>query len=203
MQTSPTVIVVDTSQNRWNERRAVAPSTPSDWLFDSLLTQVHRAGETGLPIALVASSHTLRAIQGHVGAMRITLASHDQVGQEGLAGALRIGVQACSTSPGWILLPSDVPMLNPATLSELSALLGQHPVTYVTHRGGVNLPMGFAPELFSELMRIHTNRELMRLVNRYPSRALEVPEPDLRPRESGLVDAPLPHLHRHSNALKG
>lgn len=203
MQTSPTVIVVDTSQNRGDERRTVAPSTLSDWLFDSLLTQVHRAGETGLPIALVASSHTLRAIQGHVGSMCITLAPHDQPPQEGLAGALRIGVQACSTSPGWILLPSDVPMLNPSTLTDLSTLLAQHPVSYVTHRGGVNLPMGFAPELFSELMRIHTNRELMRLANRYPSRALEVPEPDLRPREPGLVDAAMPHLPRHSNAFKG
>lgn len=203
MQTSPTVIVVDTSQNRGDARRTVAPSTLSDWLFDSLLTQVHRAGETGLPIALVASSHTLRAIQGHVGSMCITLAPHDQPPQEGLAGALRIGVQACSTSPGWILLPSDVPMLNPSTLTDLSTLLAQHPVSYVTHRGGVNLPMGFAPELFSELMRIHTNRELMRLANRYPSRALEVPEPDLRPREPGLVDAAMPHLPRHPNAFKG
>lgn len=199
MHTSPTVIVVDTSKNRWHDRDDLG--TPAAWLFSSLLTQVHRAADAGLPVALVAASPTLRAIQNHVGQAPITLAAQDHVTQDGLAGAFRIGVQACSSSQGWILLPSDTPMLNPSTLTALSELLEQHPVAYVTHRGSACMPMGFGQELFSELMRVSSNRELQRLVNRYPSRALEVREPDLLASASCMDEAPMP-LRHSANALK-
>lgn len=199
MHSAPTVIVVDTTQDRGASLEG--PPSPPPWLFDSVLTQIHRVMAAGLPLALVASTSTLKGVAPHLGSMPITLAAQDNpLMQDDMAGALRTGVQACASSRGWILLPSDVPMLHPGTLKELSGSLMQHPVAYITHRGRVGMPMGFGQELYSELVRIDSNRALQRLVNRYPSRALDLDAHEL---EAGDRPIDARNLRQRAGAFKG
>lgn len=176
MHTAPTVIVLATAPTH---RAATAPAEgASAWLFHGLLTQLARAADSGLPVALVASSATLEAVRQALPQSRITHSPLDNpMPGGGLAEALRAGVQTCATSQGWIMLPAHLPMLQPATLREMGTLLRLHPVVYASHQNQPGMPIGFGPELFSELIRAASDRELQRLLNRYPSRAVEVDDP--------------------------
>jgi molybdenum cofactor cytidylyltransferase len=176
MHTAPTVIVLATAPTH---RAATAPAEgASAWLFHGLLTQLARATDSGLPVALVASSATLEAVRQALPQSRITHSPLDNpMPGGGLAEALRAGVQTCATSLGWIMLPAHLPMLQPATLREMGTLLHLHPVVYASHQSQPGMPIGFGQELFSELMRAASDRELQRLINRYPSRAVEVDGP--------------------------
>lgn len=176
MHTAPTVIVLATAHPN---RAATAPAEgTSAWLFHSLLTQLARATDSGLPVALVAPSATLEAVRQAMPHSRITHSPLDTpMPGFGLAEALRAGVQTCATSQGWIMLPAHLPMLQPTTLREMGTLLRMHPVVYASHKNQPGMPIGFGQELFSELIRATSDRELQRLINRYPSRAVEVDDP--------------------------
>ena len=133
MHTAPTVIVLATAHPN---RAATAPAEgASAWLFHSLLAQLARAADSGLPVALVAPSATLEAVRQAMPHSRITHSPLDNpMPGFGLAEALRAGVQTCATSQGWIMLPAHLPMLQPTTLREMGTLLRMHPVVYASHK---------------------------------------------------------------------
>lgn len=173
MHTAPTVIVLAPAQQSREPPTSAGDASP--WLFHSLLTQIARAFDSGLPVALVAPSATIDAVR-HARPHNIVIPSPMEaaVPEGGLVEALRAGVQTCATSPGWIMLPAQMPTLQADTLREIGAQLSLHPVAYASHQSRPGMLIGFGPELYSELMRIGSDRELQRLINRYPSRAVEV-----------------------------
>lgn len=173
MHTAPTVIVLAPAQQRREPPTSSGDASP--WLFHGLLTQVARAIDSGLPVAVVAPSATLEAIQrARPQDSLIHSPLETPVPEGGLAEALRVGVQTCATSPGWIMLPAQLPLLQADTLREIGAQLHFHAVAYASHQNQPGMPIGFGSELYSELIRVSSERELLRLINRYPSRAVEV-----------------------------
>ena len=52
---------------------------------------------------------------------------------------------------GWLVLPGDMPLVQPATLLAVARALDHHAVAYAQHRGRRGHPVGFAAELYSEL----------------------------------------------------
>lgn len=176
MHTAPTVIVLAPANARSEAQPPAEGASP--WMFHSLLTQLACAVASGLPVALVAPATTIEAVERAAPQGSITHSPLDSpLPGSGLAEALRAGIQTCATSPGWIMLPAHLPMFQPTTLREMGALLRLHPVVYASHQGQPGMPIGFGPELFSELIRANSERELQRLINRYPSRAVEVDDP--------------------------
>ena len=97
-------------------------------------------------------------------------------GSSGLGMGLSIasGVSASSTASGWLVLPADMPLVRPQTLQEVAARLAEHPVAYAQHKGRRGHPVGFAAELYTELVTLAGDEGARRLVARYPSWAVEV-----------------------------
>jgi molybdenum cofactor cytidylyltransferase len=92
----------------------------------------------------------------------------------GMGDSIAAGVAARADSPGWILLPADMPRVKPGTLQAVAQALADHPVAFAQHQGRRGHPVGFSPELYSELIGLTGDEGVRRLVARYPSHAVDV-----------------------------
>jgi len=92
----------------------------------------------------------------------------------GMGRSIAAGVSASPGAPGWLILPGDMPAVRPQTLLAVARELVHHPVAYAQHRGQRGHPVGFAAELYSELVALDGDEGARRLVARYPAHAVDV-----------------------------
>jgi molybdenum cofactor cytidylyltransferase len=92
----------------------------------------------------------------------------------GMGYSIAAGVSARPDAPGWLVLPGDMPMVQPATLLGVARALDHHPVAYAQHKGRRGHPVGFGAELYSELVTLAGDEGARRLVARYPAHGVEV-----------------------------
>jgi molybdenum cofactor cytidylyltransferase len=55
---------------------------------------------------------------------------------------------------GWLVLPGDLPLVQPATLRAVAKALGQHAVVVPVYQGERGHPVGFAAECGAQLMAL-------------------------------------------------
>jgi molybdenum cofactor cytidylyltransferase len=106
----------------------------------------------------------------------IVLPEADAAGQPGLGMGYSIsaGVNARPNASGWLVLPGDMPMVQPATLQAVARELAQHAVAYAQYKGRRGHPVGFSPELYSELATLSGDEGARRLIARYPAFGVEL-----------------------------
>jgi len=95
----------------------------------------------------------------------------------GMGASIAAGVAARPHARGWLVLPGDMPRVRPETLRRVAAELDRHPVAYAQHGGRRGHPVGFAAELYSELVQLSGDEGARRLVARYPAYGLELDDP--------------------------
>ena len=95
----------------------------------------------------------------------------------GMGDSIAAGVAARATSPGWLLLPADMPRVKAGTLQAVAQALSGHSVAFAQHQGRRGHPVAFSPELYSELIALTGDEGARRLVARYPSFAVDVNDP--------------------------
>jgi molybdenum cofactor cytidylyltransferase len=95
----------------------------------------------------------------------------------GMGHSIAAGVGAAGDADGWLILPADMPLIQPASVLAVAEALEQYPVCYAQHRGRQGHPVGFSTELYSELMALRGDEGARRIVGRYPSFAVEVDDP--------------------------
>ncbi len=98
-------------------------------------------------------------------------------GPLGMGYSIAAGVAARPQAAGWLVLPGDMPLVRPATLVAVAAGLAQSPVVYAQHGGRRGHPVGFAAELYSELVQLKGDEGARRVTARYPSVGLELGDP--------------------------
>jgi molybdenum cofactor cytidylyltransferase len=91
--------------------------------------------------------------------------------------SIAAGVAARPDAAGWLVLPGDMPMVASTTLVAVAQALEQHPVVFAQYRGRRGHPVGFAAELFSDLVQLSGDEGARRVVARYPSIGLELDDP--------------------------
>jgi molybdenum cofactor cytidylyltransferase len=92
----------------------------------------------------------------------------------GMGSSIAAGIAARPHARGWLVLPGDMPRVQPETLRRVAAELEHHPVAYAQHRGRRGHPVGFASELYSELVQLSGDEGARRLVARYPAYGVEL-----------------------------
>jgi molybdenum cofactor cytidylyltransferase len=92
----------------------------------------------------------------------------------GMGDSIAAGVAARADAPGWLMLPADMPRVQPSTLQQVAQALQTHAVAYAQYRGRRGHPVAFAAELFSELVALTGDEGARRLVARYPAQGVEV-----------------------------
>lgn len=97
----------------------------------------------------------------------------------GMGTSIAAGVRASADSAGWLVLPGDMPMVQPATLLAVARALDEHPVAYAQHGGRRGHPVGFAAELYPELTELSGEEGARRIIARYPAFAVDVDDPGI------------------------
>lgn len=149
---------------------------------DTVLAHTLRqAMAADLPLLVVTSSALAPLVRRHV-AMRdmLVLPDQDRLGRPaplGMGHSIAAGVAATGDAPGWLILPADMPMLQPSTLTAVAQGLAHDAITYAQYRGRRGHPVGFSAELFSELAGLQGDEGARRLLARYPAQAVEVDDP--------------------------
>lgn len=140
-----------------------------------LTTTVRHVRESGLPLTVVANTVWRAALLAAGVALNelVTLTAR----QTGLGLAIASGVTNRPNAAGWLVLPADMPAVAPDTLRKLARAVGEAPMVYPEHRGQRGQPMGFAGELCADLLRLTDDDSVRRLLARFPTLAVPVPDP--------------------------
>ncbi|HEX7748090.1 MAG TPA: nucleotidyltransferase family protein [Bordetella sp.] len=69
----------------------------------------------------------------------------------GMGDSIAKGVRATAQAPGWLILPADLPLVQPATLGLVAAGLAAHRVVVPHWRGSRGHPVGFDAQCFDAL----------------------------------------------------
>jgi molybdenum cofactor cytidylyltransferase len=91
--------------------------------------------------------------------------------------AVAAGVMGHPHASGWVVLPAAMGALKPETVLAVAQALHDNPAAYAQHSGRRGQPVGFAAELFSELVALSHFEGLRRLLARYPALGLELDDP--------------------------
>ncbi len=172
MATRPTLIVPAAGQGS----RFGGPQHKLAAEFDGrsvLAWTVLRAIESRLPL-LVVTTESLLPLVSPLLAPRDVLVISQAEALRGMGATIAAGVVERSGAPGWLVLPADMPLVRPASMLAVAAALEQHAVAYAQHRGRRGHPVGFAAELYSELIQLQGDEGARRVVARYPAHGVEL-----------------------------
>ncbi len=145
-----------------------------------LATTISNALATQLPVHVVTTEALAELVSHHVA--RRDMVVLPPVGSPasqglGMGYSIAAGVAARSDASGWLILPADMPMVQPSTLRQVADELDGHAIAYAQHRGLRGHPVGFAAELYSELVMLTGDEGARRLLARYPAHGVEVDDP--------------------------
>ena len=97
------------------------------------------------PLAgLRVRDHVLRSVQASGLPWHIVEREHTQhLAQAGMGDSIACGVAATAHAGGWLILPADLPLVQPTTLLAVAQALQQHPVVVPWYQGEKGHPVGF------------------------------------------------------------
>ncbi len=153
-----------------------------DPLLDTVLARtVAHALATELRVVVVTTPALAGSLEQLVAERDVVvlpeLDSQGRPSPVGMGHSIAAGVSASGDSEGWLILPADMPLLRPETMTAVAAALSSYPVAYAQYRGRQGHPVGFSAELFSELVDLHGDEGARRIMARYPSQAVDVDDP--------------------------
>lgn len=137
---------------------------------------LRHAVESQLPVVVVTTAARVDLVARQL-ARRDIVVLDDAEADKGMGHTIATGIAERSGAPGWLVLPGDMPLVRPGTLLAVAGALEQHPVAYAQHRGRRGHPVGFAAELYSELILLHGDEGARRLLARYPAHGVDVDDP--------------------------
>ncbi|MBJ7262825.1 MAG: NTP transferase domain-containing protein [Burkholderiaceae bacterium] len=89
---------------------------------------------------------------------------------DGMGDSIASGVRATANSAGWLILPGDLPLIEPATLRLMAQALERHAIVVPHHRGRSGHPVGFRAECGSTLQTLSGDQGAAGIVHTYRAR---------------------------------
>ncbi len=178
MLTKPTVLILAAPQPE--QARARADIGGALGALSALDTTLRRVLSSGMPLLLIApddQAHAALSLLPHHDVLAVPPPRPGQAHSDWLVRNISSGVMHRPQSPGWLLLPADMPMLQAGTLQALASGLGRGPLAYPCYRHRRGHPIAVSAELYSELVRMESEQDLRRLAARYPSVDVDVDDP--------------------------
>lgn len=190
MSTLPTLLILAEPSFNGSEAHSTVAGLPS--LLDSTL---QKALASGLPVTLICPPGVAhRARQTLPANDIVVMPSMQHMTMDHMARAIAAGVLASAQAPGWLLLPADMPIRQTETLRKIATNIAGNTVVFPRFRHHPGHPMGFSAELFSELIRISSERDLARLTARYPAAPVDVDDPGVLMSQRNSEPGMLEHL---------
>lgn len=83
----------------------------------------------------------------------------EDAGHQGMGDSIAAAVRATRDAKGWLILPGDLPLVQPETIFAVArAIQNGAQTAYPVHEGERGHPVGFGAECGSELMSLKGNR---------------------------------------------
>ncbi len=179
MASSPAVIVLAAGKGARFEgmQHKLEQSLDGSTVLGRTLRQVIASQ---INVVVVTTARLAAVARAHVAARDVVvLPEVGSAGSDGLGMGYSIGagVSARPDATGWLVLPGDMPLVQPATLLSVARELAHHAVVYAQHKGRRGHPVGFSAELYSELVALEGDEGARRLVARYAAFGVEVDDP--------------------------
>ena len=95
------------------------------------------AQDSGLPWHVVEAAHTAH------------------LDQPGMGDSISCGVAATDDAGGWLVLPADLPLIQPSSLVAVAQALQTHTVVLPRYQGKRGHPVGFGPAARAGLLALH------------------------------------------------
>lgn len=139
-------------------------------------TTVRHAIETQLPVVVVTNAALAPLLAQQLATRDIVVLGADEA-VHGMGHSISAGVAERSGASGWLVLPGDMPLVRPGSILAVASALEQYPVAFAQHRGRRGHPVGFAAELYSELILLRGDEGARRVMARYPAQGVELDDP--------------------------
>lgn len=91
----------------------------------------------------------------------------EDAGHPGMGDSIAAAVRNTADAPGWLILPGDLPLVQPATLREVAVALTRHPVVMPVFEGRRGHPVGFAAACGPALASLKGNQGAAPVVAAY------------------------------------
>ncbi|QWF39888.1 nucleotidyltransferase family protein [Bordetella hinzii] len=88
----------------------------------------------------------------------------------GMGDSIARGVAATQDAAGWLILPGDLPLIDPGSLLEVARALAAKPVAVPSYNGQPGHPVGFRSECGEALMALGGDRGAAAIVRVYRQR---------------------------------
>ena len=99
--------------------------------------------------------HTIAAVQASGLPWHVVEAAHTaHITCPGMGDSIATGVRACALAAGWLILPADLPLVQPATLRAVAEALESHTIVQPVYQGQRGHPVGFAAACGPGLMAL-------------------------------------------------
>lgn len=175
MRTPPTIVVLAAGQGLrfgGSEHKLTQRVGSGSVLSNTL----RHALETRWPVVVVTTAALATQAAPYVASRDMAVLSEEQAAQ-GMGHSIAAGVSSCPKATGWLVLPGDMPLVQPASIIAVGEALADHAITFAQHGGRRGHPVGFAAELYSELIGLTGDEGARRLLARYPATGIEVDDP--------------------------
>ena len=87
--------------------------------------------------------------------------------EQGMGTSIATGVAATPAAQGWLILPADLPLIQPDTLRAVAHALAKYAVVMPVHAGEPGHPVGFAPQCGPDLMALRGDQGARSVVQRH------------------------------------
>jgi molybdenum cofactor cytidylyltransferase len=176
MSAQPTIVILAAGRS---SRFGAGHHKLAQALGDStvLATTIASAIATHLRTVVVTTAAFVDGARSSVAARDVVVlpeVGSDGASLLGMGVSIAAGVSASPDSSGWLVLPGDMPLIQPATLLAVARALDQHAVAFAQYRGRRGHPAGFAAELYPELTALAGDEGARRIIARYPAFPVEL-----------------------------
>lgn len=204
MGSQPTVIVLAAGRGSRFQGPQHKLAQPFEGGAPVLVCTLRRVVATQMKVVVVTTA-ALEPLARSVVASRdvVVLPPADSMPGLGMGSSIAAGVEARPHAPGWLMLPGDMPLVRPSTLTVVASALQLHPVAYAQHTGRRGHPVGFSAELFTDLVMLQGDEGARRLVARYPSQAVDVDDPGALIDLDTVEDFAAAQRHQQQHAMAG
>ena len=118
--------------------------------------------------------HVLHAVKASGLAWHVVEPAHTQhLSVQGMGSSIATGVAATKSAKAWLILPADLPLIQPETLCRLASALSHHDVVAPLAQGERGHPVGFSKICQPDLLALQGDQGARHIIGKYGLHLIE------------------------------
>jgi len=199
MDRQPTLLILAppayAKRNALPKRSTLSASCKAIEKYGWMENAIHTGLNCNLPVLLVAPNNIGECAHhilpgNNIIDIQINDATAHLTELDIIAQFISAGVSASPNAEGWLVTPANMGIA-PETIQRMANHLRYYPLISAQCNQVTGFPLAFSSEFYSELTQLRAEKDLKRLINRYPTHNISVNDPDVllnQPKASYTID---------------